>query len=160
MSVVTTLCGGFLLAVLWFDLMFDVQVLGAASGPLPEDVLASIAGYYARVTTGANPMGRMVGIMMLILIVANVRQIVRRSIPRTFAVSALVFALPPIVLAMARIVPNAIRLGHRSDSIEVQSSLARSICHEHIACIVAIGIFCAIQLNAQRVVARLSDRAA
>jgi hypothetical protein len=46
---------GFLLAVLWFDLMFDVQVLRAAPGALPEPVLASIAGYYARVTTAARP---------------------------------------------------------------------------------------------------------
>ncbi len=28
MSAVLTLTAGFLLAVLWFDLMFDVQVLG------------------------------------------------------------------------------------------------------------------------------------
>ena len=36
-------CGGFLLAVLWMDLMFDVQVLPHRHLPeLPEAVLASI----------------------------------------------------------------------------------------------------------------------
>ena len=45
---------GFLLAVLWFDLMFDVQALRAPEGELPERSLASIAGYYARVTTAAR----------------------------------------------------------------------------------------------------------
>ena len=52
---------GFLLAVLWFDLMHDVQVRGHdAALELPEPVLASIAGYYARVTTAARPMNQLV----------------------------------------------------------------------------------------------------
>ena len=52
MQRVLAACGGFLLAVLWFDLMFDVQVLRHGSAAvLPEPVLASIAGYYRRVTT-------------------------------------------------------------------------------------------------------------
>jgi hypothetical protein len=38
--------GGFLLAVLWMDLMFDVQVLASELGgaPMPESALASSAG--------------------------------------------------------------------------------------------------------------------
>src|SRR6185437_10944927 len=51
MTAFVTAPAGFLLAVLWFDLMFDVQVLrhrGRES--LPEEVLASIGGYYRRVT--------------------------------------------------------------------------------------------------------------
>src|SRR5438094_4323905 len=63
MAAVLALCAGFLLAVLWFDLMFDVQVLGRGRGadPLPEEVLASIAAYYRRVTTQARPMNYLVG---------------------------------------------------------------------------------------------------
>jgi hypothetical protein len=37
---------GFLLAVLWFDLMFDVQALRERGPVLPEAVLTSIAAYY------------------------------------------------------------------------------------------------------------------
>ena len=55
----------FLLAVLWFDLMFDVQVRGHAGGPLPPEVLASISAYYRRVTTEAWPMNRLVVLVML-----------------------------------------------------------------------------------------------
>ena len=44
MEAFVTAGAGFLLAVLWFDLMFDVQALGG--GVLPEDKLASIADYY------------------------------------------------------------------------------------------------------------------
>src|SRR5205809_24891 len=68
MTAVLALCAGFLLAVLWFDLMFDVQVLGRGRGgdPLPEEVLASIATYYRRVTTQARPMNYLVGVVMLV----------------------------------------------------------------------------------------------
>ena len=55
MSAFVTAGAGFLLAVLWFDLMFDVQVLGGARDrELPEEMLASVAGYYRRVTTAAT----------------------------------------------------------------------------------------------------------
>jgi hypothetical protein len=57
--------GGFLLAVLWLDLMFDVQVLGRRERELPEEVLTSIAGFYRRVTTGARPLSRLIAALMI-----------------------------------------------------------------------------------------------
>jgi hypothetical protein len=48
----------FLLAVFWFDLMFDVQTRKRVENPLPPEVLASISAYYRRVTTDAYPMNR------------------------------------------------------------------------------------------------------
>ena len=45
---------GFLLAVLWFDLMFDVQACAGRAASCEEAVLALIAGYYRRVTTTAR----------------------------------------------------------------------------------------------------------
>jgi len=56
MHVFATAGAAFLLAVLWFDLMFDVQVRKHAGDPLPADVLASISAYYRRATTEAYPM--------------------------------------------------------------------------------------------------------
>src|SRR5689334_11264258 len=51
---------GFLLAVLWFDLMFDVQTRRHAhDAVLPPQVLGSISAYYRRVTTEAYPMNRL-----------------------------------------------------------------------------------------------------
>src|SRR5690349_14535636 len=72
---------GFLLAVLWFDMMFDVQVLRHRGGELPENVLASISGYYRRVTTGARPMNRLVGLAMVATVVAIAVQIGRGDDP-------------------------------------------------------------------------------
>jgi hypothetical protein len=61
---------GFLLAVLWFDLMFDVQTCKHEASVLPPDVLASISGYYRRVTTEAYPMNRLVAVVMLLTLAA------------------------------------------------------------------------------------------
>ena len=43
MTAYVTAGAGFLLAVLWFDLMFDVQALRHRDRDLPEDVLSSTA---------------------------------------------------------------------------------------------------------------------
>jgi len=66
----------FLLAVLWFDLMFDVQSCKHASNPLPTEVLASISAHYRRVTTEAYPMNRLVALVMLLTLVAIVAELV------------------------------------------------------------------------------------
>jgi hypothetical protein len=72
---VITAATGFLIAVLWFDLMFDVQVWRHRGSPCtPEPALQSIAAYYRRVTTTASPMGRLVGFVMLVLVSALVVQ--------------------------------------------------------------------------------------
>ncbi len=79
MTAYLTLGGGFLLAVIWMDLMFDVQALrGPRTAPLPEPALASIAGYYRRVTTDAWPMNQLVGVVMTGTVLGSVTMLVRR----------------------------------------------------------------------------------
>ena len=73
---------GFLLSVLWFDLMFDVQVLSHAELDLPEERLASIAAYYGRVTTAARPMNRLIAAVMLGTLAAIIVEIVKGAVPR------------------------------------------------------------------------------
>jgi hypothetical protein len=58
----------FLLAVLWFDLMFDVQTRKHRTNPLPAQVLASISAYYRRVTTEAYLAEGLEGLAQLRLI--------------------------------------------------------------------------------------------
>src|SRR5262245_45037039 len=67
-QALVTAGAGFLLAVLWFDLMFDVQVRPYGSAPMPESVVASIAGYYRRVTTDAGAMSRLIALFMLVTV--------------------------------------------------------------------------------------------
>ena len=148
MSAFVTAGAGFLLAVLWFDLMFDVQVLPHRRhrNDLPEDVLASISGYYRRVTTAARPMNRLVGAAMLGTIVAIVVQIAKGDDPAWTAWTSLVLATSAIGLAAVHTFPSAVRLGARTDSMAVQSRLARSICRDHLLCVAAIASLLVIQL--------------
>ena len=137
---------GFLLAVLWFDLMFDVQALRHPEGDLPEPVLASISTYYARVTTAARPMNRLVAAVMLATIAAVIVQIAEGDAPAWVGWTSLSLAGGAIALAAARTVPNAVRLGARADPPAVQSRVARSILREHVICLAAIAAVLAIQL--------------
>ena len=82
MNAAASAGAGFLLAVLWFDLMFDVQVRGHAGDELPEPVLASIGGYYRRVTTAARPMNRLVAAVMVATVAVLTVQVARGDDPR------------------------------------------------------------------------------
>ncbi len=129
---------GFLLAVLWFDVMFDVQVRGHVDRDLPPQVRDSIAAYYRRVTTSARPMNRLVAVAMLATIAGLVGELVRGETRTWVAVTSLVLTAFAIGLAAARTVRNAVRLGAQTDDAEGQSRLARVIYRDHLVCIVAI----------------------
>jgi hypothetical protein len=137
---------GFLLAVLWFDLMFDVQAIPHHGPVLPEEVLASISAYYRRVTTAARPMNRLIALVMLGTLAAIVIELLRWHTQLWVAWASLVAAAAPIALAGTRTVPSAVRLGARHDPTERQSALARSICRQHIFCAIAIAALLVLQL--------------
>ena len=139
--------GSFLLAVLWIDLMFDVQALRSdRSRNLPDEVLASIAAYYRRITTDAHPMSRLVAMVMLVVIVGSLYQLFAGAGSRSKDVLAFVFGVGPIALAAARVFPDAVTLGARMGSIEEQSRLAREIARAHVVCFLAIAVFVALQI--------------
>jgi hypothetical protein len=62
-------------------------------GAAPEAVLGSIAGYYARVTTAARPMNRLIAAVMVATLTAIVAEIVRDTQPGWIG---------PVSLALAR----------------------------------------------------------
>jgi hypothetical protein len=144
-AALLTACSGFLLAILWMDLIFDVQVLAHRDGQeLPEAALASIAGYYHRATTTARPMNRLIALVMLILLGAlGFRATVE---PWWLVSGSAVLAGVPILLALVHTVPNAVRLGGRAGDLAEQSRLARSICRDHLVCVVLMLAFLALRL--------------
>ncbi len=148
MNELLALSGGFLLAVLWMDLIFDVQVLRQQPAPhaLPEPVLASIAGYYRRVTTESQPMGRLVALAMVSAVLGSAWDVARGEGALLARVASLVLCAAPAALAAARVVPNAVRLGARKDDAATQSALARVICRDHLACFASIAAFIALRL--------------
>ena len=138
---------GFLLAVLWFDLMFDVQVVRPGDWRSPDEVLASIAAYYRRVTTAARPMNRLVAAVMVFMAVSIVVQIARGDRPSWVGWVALPLAAGPILLAGTRTVPSAVRLGASRDPAEVQARLARTIFRDHLVCAASISALLALELG-------------
>jgi hypothetical protein len=149
LELIITAGAGFLIAVLWFDLMFDVQVLAhRRSNEVPETVLASISAYYRRVTTTASPMGRLVGLAMVALLAALVWQAVDGSAAGWVSAVSLPAAVLAIGLAILRVFGRARRLGARADPPDVQSRLARSICRDHLICLAGMVTLLATQLAA------------
>ncbi len=140
---------GFLLAVLWFDLMFDVQSRKHAGDVLPAEVLASIAAYYRRVTTEAYPMNRLVALAMLLTVAAIVAEIIRGVRPWWIGWVSLALVAFGMVSTLRRTVPNARRLGGANDTAEVQSALARSICRDHVWSFARTSLVLALQLVAR-----------
>jgi hypothetical protein len=140
---------GFLFAVLWFDLMFDVQTRGHVGDTLPTEVLASISAYYRRVTTKARPMNRLIGVVMGLTLLAILVEIVQNADHWWIEWISLVSAASAIGLAGKRTIPNAVRLGRAKDSPDVQTRLARAIYRDHLYCLAGIGVLLLLQLSAQ-----------
>jgi hypothetical protein len=144
---VTAAGGGFLLAVLWMDLMFDVQAWRLGAGPAADAaVVASIATYYRRVTTDAFPMNRLIAVVMIVTLVAAAWRVSGARRRRGLHAAAFALAAGPIALAAVRVVPAAVRLGGATDAVPAQVALARAILRDHLACLVAILGFTAIQV--------------
>jgi hypothetical protein len=138
---------GFLAAVLWFDLMFDVQVRGYG-GELPAVVRDSIAAYYQRVTTTSHPMSRLVAAVMVLTLGALIGEVVFGTTPLWSAIPSLALVAAAVVLAAARTVRSAVRLGTQADSAERQSRLAHAIYRDHVLCFVAIAVTVMLQIAA------------
>jgi hypothetical protein len=138
----------FLVCVLWFDLMFDVQVRGHHDASIPAGPLASISAYYRRVTREAWPMNRLIAVVMLLTLLVIILEIVFGSYHRWIGWISLLAAASAIGLARVRTIPNASRLGKASDSPEEQSRLARAIYKDHLYCISAMTLVLVLQLGA------------
>jgi hypothetical protein len=138
----------FLICVLWFDLMFDVQVRGHDGDSVPASALASISGYYRRVTREAWPMNRLIAVVMLLTLLVIVIEIVFGSYHWWIGWISLIAAVTAIGLARMRTIPNASRLGKSSDSPEEQSRLARAIYKDHLYCLAAMSLVLVLQLCA------------
>ena len=149
--MIAAACAGFLIAVLWMDLMFDSQVLRhRGTDVLPEAVLASISGYYRRATTTSRPMSYLIAVVMAILLGALAVRSLTGDDPLWLIATSVVLAGFPIALAMARTVRRAVRLGARTDDRAEQSRLARAVCVDHLACLACLSGFLAVWLTLAR----------
>jgi hypothetical protein len=143
---------GFLLAVLWFDLMHDVQVLRpSTAGDLDDAAVLSIARYYRRVTTDARPMNRLVALVMVATVAALVVEVAQGDVAAWAAWTSLVLTLAAVSLAAVRTVKNAVALGAEVDVDSFTPehvAVARSIGGDHLFCLVALALVLTLQLAA------------
>ena len=66
--------------------------------------------------------------------------------PAWLLIASAVLAGGPILLAMLRTVPNAVRLGRRADTAAEQTRLARSVYRDHLVCLAGMSTFLALRL--------------
>ena len=131
------------------DLIFDAQVLGhRRRTELPEPVLASIASYYRRATTTSRPMSYLIALVMVVLLGALGFQAMWGHDPGWLAITSAILAGFPILLAVLRTVPNAVRLGTRVGGAAEQTRLARSIFRDHVVCLGCVVAFLVLRVAA------------
>lgn len=131
---ILTACAGFLLAVLWMDLMFDTQIRGGHDATK----LSSISAYYHRVTTTSQPMGSLIAAVMLAALTTLGVEAVRGHTPGWILIASAILAGGPVLLALGRTVPTAVRLGHGTGNPAQQTRLARTVFVDHIVCLVGM----------------------
>lgn len=126
---------GFLLAVLWFDLMHDTQLLRADE----TAAIAVIRAYYRQVTREAGPMAWLVGAVMVVTSIGAWVETGGR-------LGRLALLYGPVACALALVVPWAEKLGAGTGSIALDRTLAWRILCAHVACFVSVGAFLAMTL--------------
>ena len=144
MTAFVTAAAGFLLAVLWFDLMFDVQVRRPDER---ERAVASMAAYYRRVTLEAYPMNRLVAAFMAAALAALVVQVADGEAPRWVSIASLGLTLAATTLAVGHTFRNGARLGSGRGTADERAELARLMLRDHVVCLAAITGVLVLQLG-------------
>jgi hypothetical protein len=146
MFITVFVCVGFMLAILYIDLMFDVMAVPyrRSGTTLPKDVLDPITHYYSRVTQ--NPY--VLIFVMLTTTIVLVLQIVYGLTPRWAAYSSLAAMGLAMAAGIVRVIPTAKRLASGKDPAEVQTRLVQSVLTAHVLLLICILVLAAIQLVA------------
>jgi hypothetical protein len=139
-------CIGFMLAILYIDLMFDVlSVPYRRSGAmLPKEVLDPVTHYYGRVTQ--NPYVLM--FVMLTTTICVVLQIVYGLAPRWAAYSSLVAIALAMAAGAGKVIPSARRLASGEVPPEEQTRLVHGVFTAHVLLFVCILVLGVLQLLA------------
>ena len=115
MPAVVAAGAAFLFAVLWFDLMFDVQVRRCPSGTLPPEILSATSSYYRRVTVEGAPMMYLPVAVMVLVLAAIVLELVKATMTPWVGWLSLVLAVWAVVSVAFIAVPRAQRIGRAQE---------------------------------------------
>ena len=145
MLITVFICIGFMLAVLYIDLMFDVTAVPyrRTGTTLPKEVLDPITHYYGRITQ--NPYVLM--FVMLTTTVCLVAEIVYDLTPRWAAYSSLVAMGLAMATGTAKVIPTAQRLASGKDPADKQTSLIHGMFPSHVFLLICILALAGIQFS-------------
>jgi hypothetical protein len=140
------LCLGFMIAILYIDLQFDLLALPSkgSGGPVPSGVLAQIATYYGVITK--NPYLLM--FVMMTALVSIITQIVYAQVPTWAGYSSLVLMLLAMGGGVVLVIPTAQRLATDKDSIDERTRMVYGMFPSHMFLLVCILSLAAVQLAA------------
>lgn len=120
-----------LFAIVWWDMIFDSQVLNHPTGDLPPDVLATTSSYYRRCTVEGRPMMYLPVVVMLLTLASIVCELLRHIGPAWVGWTSLALAAGGTVSVAFIAVPRAQRIARAQESPEVLSDLARFVFKLH-----------------------------
>jgi hypothetical protein len=146
MLITVFICIGFMLAVLYIDLMFDVTAVPyrREKTTLPKEVLDPITLYYGRITQ--NPYVLM--FVMLTTTICLVAEIMYALVPRWVGYASLILMALAMLGGSLKVIPSAQRLGSRRDPADTQTSLVHGMLPAHIFLLVCILLLAIIQFTA------------
>ncbi len=129
--VIVAIGAAILLTVVWWDMVFDSQVLRHPTGTLPSDVLATTSSYYRRCTIEGAPMMYLPLVMMVVVLAAIAWELWKAAVTPWVGWLSLALAVWGVVSVAFMAVPRAQRIGRAQDSPDVLSGLARTVFRLH-----------------------------
>ena len=145
MSITLFLCIGFMLAVLYIDLMFDVSAVPyrKTGAVLPKEILDPITHYYGRITQ--NPY--VLTFVMLTTTVCLGAQILYGLTPRWVGYTSLALMGLSMVTATVKVIPAAQRLGGAKDPEDVRTRLVHGLLPAHLVLLINMLLLASIQFS-------------
>jgi hypothetical protein len=143
MLITLFLCLGFMMAVLYIDLMFDVSAVSyrKSNAPLPPAVLDPITHYYGRITQ--NPY-----VLMFVMLTTTLclgAQIYYGLAPRWAGWASLALMGLSMMTGTLKVIPTAQRLGSGDDSAEARTRMVHGLLPAHLVLLVNILLLAGIQ---------------
>ncbi len=130
------LCIGFMLAVLYIDIYFDISALPYRKdkAALPEEVLVSITNYYGRITQ--NPW------LLIFVLTASatciIWEIVYNLVPPRIGYGSLALFAVLMMIGVLKVIPAAQKLGSRKESRDEQVRLVFSLFPYHVLFLIVV----------------------
>ncbi len=139
------LCIGFMIAILYIDLMFDVSAVPyrRTNAPLPGHVMDMVASYYRNITR--NPY-----LLMFVMLTATlciVAEIVYNLVPRWVGYSSLGFMGIGMVGGVVKVIPTAQRLAAGKDPEDTRTRLVHSMFPSHVVLLISILMLALVQFS-------------